>query len=85
MYTLLIASADARAREFLAAQLDADGHTVHEANSATAATAKLSAHAIDVLILADLQRPAATFGLVRELRAGRPAHRSTLAAKSSRS
>jgi DNA-binding response OmpR family regulator len=71
MYTLLVATADAGAREFLAAQLDADGHTVHAADSATAATAKLSAHAIDVLILANLARPADTFALLRELRAGR--------------
>jgi hypothetical protein len=34
MYTLLIATADAGAREFLAAQLDADRHTVHEATAA---------------------------------------------------
>ena len=33
MHTLLIATADATARAFLAAQLDADGHTVHEAGS----------------------------------------------------
>jgi DNA-binding response OmpR family regulator len=71
MYTLLVAAADAGAREFLAAQLDADGHTVHEADSAITATAKLSAHAIDLVILADLTRPADTVGLLRQLRAGR--------------
>ena len=71
MYTLLIATTDAGAREFLAAQLDADGHTVHEATSATAATAKLTAHAVDVLILGALGRPADATVLVRDLRAGR--------------
>jgi DNA-binding response OmpR family regulator len=70
MLTLLIAHPDQATREFLAAQLDADGHTVHEAEGATATTAKLSAHAIDLLILADLGRPADTFGLLRTLRAG---------------
>ena len=71
MLTLLIAHPDQTTREFFAAQLDADGHTVHEADSATATTAKLSAHAIDLLILADLGRPADTFGLLRTLRGGR--------------
>jgi DNA-binding response OmpR family regulator len=71
MHTLLIAHPKPDKREFLASQLDADGHTVHEADSITATTAKLSAHAIDVLILADLARPADAPGLVRDLRAGR--------------
>jgi DNA-binding response OmpR family regulator len=71
MHTLLIAHHDHTTREFLAAQLDADGHTVHEADSTLATTAKLSAHAVDLLILADLARPADTTKLVRELRAGR--------------
>jgi CheY-like chemotaxis protein len=56
MHTLLIAHPDHTHRELLAAQLDADGHTVHEADSAATATAKLCAHAIDV-ILADLGLP----------------------------
>jgi two-component system KDP operon response regulator KdpE len=71
MHTLLIAQPDRARREFLAGQLDADGHTVHQADSIAAATAKLCAHAIDVLLLADLGRPADAPGLLRELRAGR--------------
>jgi two-component system KDP operon response regulator KdpE len=71
MHTLLVATTDAAAREFLAAQLDADGHTVHEADSSAAVTAKLTAHGVDVLILGALQRPADATLLVRSLRAGR--------------
>jgi uncharacterized protein YgbK (DUF1537 family) len=40
--TLLIASTDHDQQAFLAAQLDADGHTVYEADSPAAALAKLS-------------------------------------------
>jgi len=36
------------------AQLDADGHTVHEADDITAAVAKLSTHAVDVMVLIDV-------------------------------
>jgi hypothetical protein len=46
-HELLIATTNAEQRAFLAAQLDADGHTVYEANSTTAAVAKLSGHAVD--------------------------------------
>jgi len=69
-HTLLIATVDEDRRGFLAAQLDADGHTIHEADRATAAVAKLSAHAIDVMILGDLQRPADAPALLRAVRAG---------------
>jgi len=68
--TLLIATTDDDSRGFLAGQLDADGHTVHETDHAAAAAAKLSTHAIDVLILGDLQRPADAPGLLRSVRAG---------------
>jgi len=68
--TLLIATVDAARRGFLAGQLDADGHTVHEADSITAAVAKLSTHAIDVMVLGDLQRPADAPALLRSIRAG---------------
>jgi hypothetical protein len=44
-HTLLIATTDQAQRAFLAAQLDADGHTVYEADSTTAAIARLSAEA----------------------------------------
>jgi DNA-binding NtrC family response regulator len=64
-HELLIATADHDQREFLAAQLDADGHTVYEADSTTAVIAKLSAHAIDVMILGRLQRPADAPALLR--------------------
>jgi two-component system response regulator ResD len=69
-HELLIASTDHDQRAFLAAQLDADGHTVYEADSTQAAIAKLSAHAIDVLILGCLQRPADAPTLLRTIRAG---------------
>jgi DNA-binding response OmpR family regulator len=69
-HTLLIATTDHDQRAFLAAQLDADGHTVYEADSTTAAVAKLSGHAIDVLVLGRLQRPADTPALLRAIRAG---------------
>ena len=69
--TILIASADDDARAFLAAQLDADGHEVFEAASATATTAKLCTHAIDVLLLADLERAPDAPTLLRALRDGR--------------
>jgi CheY-like chemotaxis protein len=68
--TLLIATTDTSQRAFLAAQLDADGHTVYEADHTAAAIAKLSAHAIDMLILGDLEHPADGPALVRAIRAG---------------
>ncbi len=69
-HTLLVATTDQDQRAFLTAQLDADGHTVYEADSATMAVAKLSAHAIDVMILGCLQRPADGPALLRAMRAG---------------
>jgi two-component system, OmpR family, phosphate regulon response regulator PhoB len=69
-HTLLIATTDPDQRTFLAAQLDADGHTIYEADSPQAAIARLSAHAIDVLILGRLQRPADAPALLRAIRAG---------------
>ena len=69
-YTLLIATADSALRELHATQLDADGHTIYEADDAAALTAKLSTHAIDVLILGDLEQPADAPRLLRALRAG---------------
>jgi len=68
--TLLIASVDEDRRGFLAGQLDADGHTVHEADHPAAAVAKLSALAIDVMVLGDLQQPADAPRLLRAVRAG---------------
>jgi CheY-like chemotaxis protein len=69
-HKLLIATTDPDQRTFLAAQLDADGHTVYEADSPQAAIAKLSAHAIDLMILGRLQRPADAPALLRTVRAG---------------
>jgi DNA-binding response OmpR family regulator len=69
-HELLIAVTDQHQRAFLAGQLDADGHTVYEADSTAAVIAKLSAHAIDVLILGCLQRPADAPALLRAIRAG---------------
>jgi DNA-binding response OmpR family regulator len=69
-YTLLIASTDPDQRTFLAAQLDADGHTMYEADNPQAAIARLSAHAIDLMVLGRLHRPADAPALLRALRAG---------------
>jgi DNA-binding NtrC family response regulator len=69
-HTLLIASAHEHQRAFLACQLDADGHTVYEADSVAAAVAKLSAHAINVMVLGDLHELGDAPGLLRAVRAG---------------
>jgi hypothetical protein len=45
-HTVLIAIVDEAQRSFLASQLDADEHTVYEANTALATVARLSEHAI---------------------------------------
>ena len=68
--TLLIATADHPRREFLAHQLDADGHTVHVVDSPEQTTATLAAHAIDVMLLGDFDSAADTPALLRALRAG---------------
>jgi DNA-binding response OmpR family regulator len=68
-HTLLIATGDEAQRSFLAAQLDADGHTVYAANDAQGTVARLSGHAIDVLILGDLDRSADGLRLLRAIRA----------------
>ena len=69
-HTILIASSDEDLRQHLAAHLDADGHTVHNADSTASTTAKLTSHAIDILALADLQGAAHSLALLREIRAG---------------
>jgi DNA-binding response OmpR family regulator len=69
-HTILVAAIDAERRTFLAGQLDADGHTIYEAERAAGVVAKLSAHAVDVLILGELERPYEAPGLVRSVRAG---------------
>jgi DNA-binding response OmpR family regulator len=69
-HELLIATTDHDQRAFLTAQLDADGHTVYETDSTQATIARLSADAIDVLILGRLQRPAAAPALLRAIRNG---------------
>jgi len=68
-HTLLIARADETRRAFIAAQLDADGHTVHEADSPAGVVAKLSTHAVDVMLLGELDRPADSPALLRAIRA----------------
>jgi DNA-binding response OmpR family regulator len=68
--TFLIAGTDDVRRTFLAFQLNADGHTVHEADHLAAVVAKLSAHAIDILVLGDLEHPADSPTLLRAIRAG---------------
>jgi DNA-binding response OmpR family regulator len=69
-HALLIAGAEPTQRAFLAGQLDADGHTVNEADHAAAVLAKLSGHAVDVLVLGDLERPSEAPALLRSVRAG---------------
>lgn len=69
-HALLIATHDDSAREFLASQFDADGHTAYLADSSTATTASLRTHAIDVVLLGDFQTPAEAPPLLRSLRAG---------------
>ena len=68
--TLLIATVNEARRRFLAFQLDADGYTVHEADHLAAVVAKLSVHAIDVLVLGDLEHPADSPTLLPAIRAG---------------
>jgi DNA-binding response OmpR family regulator len=70
-HALLIATHDNAAREFLASQFDADGHSVFLADSAAATTATLCANAIDVVLLGDFQAPAVAPALLRCLRAGK--------------
>jgi DNA-binding response OmpR family regulator len=70
-HTLLIAGADDGQRTFLAEQLDADGYTIYDADNTAAVIARLSSHAIDVLILGELERPFETTALVRSVRAGK--------------
>ena len=69
-HTILIAIADDHQRAHLATHLDADGHTVYAADAAASTTAKLTVHPIDVLVLGELERPAQSLALLRELRAG---------------
>jgi DNA-binding response OmpR family regulator len=66
--TVLIATIDEEQRAFVASQLDADGHTVYEADHSAAVIARLSAHAIDALILGDFERPSEAPGLLRAVR-----------------
>jgi len=73
-HTLIIASANDTQRTFLAAQLDADGHTVYEADSTASTVARLSTHAVDVVLLGDLERPADSPALLRAIRADAHTH-----------
>ena len=69
MHTVL-ALADTQRRTFLAAQLNADGHSVCEAAHRAAAVAKLSTHPIGLTILGELDEPGSAPVLLRELRSG---------------
>jgi DNA-binding response OmpR family regulator len=69
-HTLLIATSRQHQRAFLAAQLDADGHTVYEADTTTAVIARLSARPIDALVLGELAHPADGPAFLRAARAG---------------
>jgi DNA-binding response OmpR family regulator len=69
-HSLLLATTDQHQRAFLAGQLDADGHTVYEADTTTGAVTVLSRQPVDVLLLGELQRPADAPALLRAVRAG---------------
>jgi len=69
-HTILIAAVNTEWRTFLAGQLDADGHTIHETNHAAAIVAKLTCNAIDILIVGELERPFDAPALLRSIRAG---------------
>jgi len=69
-HTLLLAAADDAWRAFLVEQLDADGHTVYEADRPAGVLEKLSCQPVDVLLLGELARPADAGWLLRSLRAG---------------
>jgi two-component system, OmpR family, response regulator ResD len=68
--TLLIATTSQHQRTFLAAQLNADGHIVYEADSTTRLITVLSCQAIDVLLLGELEHLASAPALLRAVRAG---------------
>lgn len=68
--SLLIVTANRAWGWDLGEQLDADGHDIHLTDDRPGAIAKLSTHAIDVVILGEFERPADAPGLLRELRAG---------------
>ena len=68
--TILIASATTDLGEHHARHLTADGHTVYSADDTASLTARLTTHAIDVVVLADLERPAVSLAILRQLRAG---------------
>lgn len=68
-YTTLIASAHQDQRQYLATQLDADGHDVYESDATSTTIAKLSTNAIDIVLLAGLQRPTDSPALLRAIRA----------------
>ena len=56
--SLLIVTADRGGGWDLGEQPDADGHDIQIADDWPGAIAKLSTHAIDVVILGELERPA---------------------------
>jgi len=67
-HTLLLAIADDERRAFLAAQLDADGHTVYEADDRAGAVAKLSTHPVTMTILGELEEARSATALLRDVR-----------------
>ncbi|MBA2638324.1 MAG: response regulator transcription factor [Solirubrobacterales bacterium] len=72
--TILVADADTSLRRFLTAQLTADGCRVFDAELAVQARARAVAHDVDVLVLGELEDPAAALALLRDLRAGDGLH-----------
>lgn len=65
---VVVAAADERLCAFLAAQLDADGATVHVAADVAQARARTVVYRPDALVLGALETPAGAVALVREIR-----------------
>jgi hypothetical protein len=82
--SLLIVTAD-RARGWdLGEQLDADGHDIRLTDDRPGVIAKLSTHAIDVVILGELERPAAASPPPGARAAARAARRTASPARAPR-
>ncbi len=73
-YTLLVANAHQGQRVCLASQLEADGHTIYEADGLAPTIEKLSTYPIDVMILGALGRLSDSTALLRAVRAGEHPH-----------
>lgn len=71
MPTIVIAHNDRDQRQHWAAQLDADGHNVYDANTVRNTLDTLTQTRTDVLLLGALQRPSEAPQMLTDIRAGR--------------